>query len=56
VDNEGQAYQVHLWKDEGLRAYSMFTPSFVDSLLDDGQSIQSIHRGWRHTIIVTKPK
>lgn len=55
IDNNGQVYQVHLWKDESLRDYALFTPSYVDSLLDEGQSIESIHRGWLHTIIVTKP-
>jgi hypothetical protein len=55
IDNHGQVFQVHLWKDESLRDYALFTPSYVDSLLDEGQSIKSIHRGWLHTIIVTKP-
>jgi alpha-tubulin suppressor-like RCC1 family protein len=54
VDNQGQVFQVHLWKDEALREHAYFTPQFVDTLLDEGQSIQSIHRGWLHTIIVTK--
>ena len=53
VDNKGMVYQVHLWNDETLQDYAYFTPSYVDALLDEGQSIQSIHRGWRHTIIVT---
>lgn len=54
VDNKGKVYQVHLWNDETLRDYAYFTPTYVDALLDQGQRIQSIHRGWRHTIIVTK--
>jgi len=54
VDNQGHVYQVHLWKDELLREYAYFTPPYVNVLLDAGESIQSIHRGWRHTIIVTK--
>mmetsp|Transcript_15529 Transcript_15529/g.39096 ORF Transcript_15529/g.39096 Transcript_15529/m.39096 type:complete len:507 (-) Transcript_15529:586-2106(-) len=54
VDNKGMVYQVHLWNDETLQDYAYFTPSYVDALLDQGQTIQSIHRGWRHTIIVTK--
>lgn len=54
MDNQGQVFQMHLWKDESLREHSFFTPSYIDSLLDKGQAIQSIHRGWLHTIIVTK--
>jgi len=54
IDNKGMVYQVHLWNDETLRDYAYFTPSYVDSLLDQGHSIRSIHRGWRHTIIVTE--
>lgn len=53
IDNQGLVYQVHLWKDETLREYAYFTPSYVDALSDQGHSIYSIHRGWRHTIIVT---
>ena len=55
VDNQGTVFQTHLWKDETLREYAYFTPTYVDAILDEGQTIQSIHRGWRHTIIVTKP-
>jgi hypothetical protein len=55
IDDQGTVFQTHLWKDETLREYSYFTPAYVDAMLDEGQAIQSIHRGWRHTIIVTKP-
>jgi len=54
IDNKGMVYQVHLWNDATLRDYAYFTPSYVDTLLDQGQTVQSIHRGWRHTIIVTQ--
>jgi len=54
VDNQGQVIQAHLWKDESLREFASFTPSYVDTLLDEGESIEAIHRGWLHTIIVTK--
>jgi alpha-tubulin suppressor-like RCC1 family protein len=54
VDNKGMVYQVHLWNDETLQDYAYFIPSYVDTLLDQGQTIQSIHRGWRHTMIVTE--
>ena len=56
IDKGGHVYQLHLWKDKGLREFSMFTPSWVDSLLDKQQSIISVHRGWLHTIIVTEDK
>jgi len=56
VDNGGMVHQVHLWNDETLQDYAYFTPSYVDALLDQGQTIESIHRGWRHTIIVTKDR
>jgi len=54
VDSKGMVYQVHLWKDKTLQDYAYFTPTYVDSLVDQGQTIKSIHRGWRHTIIVTE--
>mmetsp|Transcript_50461 Transcript_50461/g.57129 ORF Transcript_50461/g.57129 Transcript_50461/m.57129 type:complete len:537 (-) Transcript_50461:31-1641(-) len=53
IDGQGMVYQAHLWKDEILRDYAYFTPSYVETLLDEGRTIKSIHRGWRHTIIVT---
>jgi alpha-tubulin suppressor-like RCC1 family protein len=56
IDKGGHVYQVHLWKDEGLQEFSMFTPAWVDTLLDKQQSIISVHRGWLHTIIVTEDK
>lgn len=54
IDNRGMVYQVHLWNDDTLQDFAYFTPAYVDTLLDEGQKIQSIHRGWRHTIIVTQ--
>ena len=56
VDNKGMVYQVHLWKDKTLQDYAYFTPSYLNYFLDQGKSIKSIHRGWRHTIIVTDDK
>lgn len=60
VDKSGTVLQAHLWLDDTLREYAYFTPSYLDALLDNevGEganplSVRSIHRGWRHTIIVT---
>ncbi|CAJ1957112.1 unnamed protein product [Cylindrotheca closterium] len=54
IDSQGQVLQFHLWKDEILREHAFFTPAYVDTLLDQGQSIEALHRSWLHTIIVTK--
>lgn len=54
IDHAGRVYQVHLWNDETLREYALFTPAYVNKLLDRGESIRAIHRGWKHTIIVTE--
>lgn len=56
IDKQGQVYQAHLWKDESLQEYAAFTPSYVEALLDKGESIQAIHRGWLHTLIVTQTR
>jgi hypothetical protein len=53
VDRDGNVYQSHLWLDGSLREYAYFTPSYVEELAARGKQIQSIHRGWRHTAIVT---
>lgn len=54
IDKQGQVFQAHLWKDERLREFAAFTPAYVDALMAKGESIQAIHRGWLHTLIVTK--
>ncbi|KAL3897741.1 MAG: hypothetical protein SGARI_006847, partial [Bacillariaceae sp.] len=41
VDNDGICYQAHLWLDPSLREYAYFTPSFVETLMDKGESIQA---------------
>jgi alpha-tubulin suppressor-like RCC1 family protein len=48
-----QVVQVHLWNEEGLKDYAMFTPPWVELLLEKQESIVSVHRGWLHTVIVT---
>ena len=57
VDAAGQVSQVHLWKDEENRDYAIFTPAWVDELLDTcepGTRIREVHRSWLHTVIVTE--
>jgi len=54
IDNTGLVLEAQLWKDERLQEYAAFTPSYVDALEAEGHSIQAIHRGWLHTLIVTK--
>jgi alpha-tubulin suppressor-like RCC1 family protein len=50
-----QVLQVHLWSDPELREFAIFTPPYVDRLLDEHETmrIREIHRSWKHTIIVT---
>lgn len=50
-----QVLQVHLWKDPELREYAVFTPHYVDRLLEQDAStrIREIHRSWKHSVIVT---
>jgi hypothetical protein len=56
VGSDGrQVLQVHLWSDPELREYAIFTPPYVDRLLDENETmrIREIHRSWKHTVIVT---
>ena len=50
-----QVLQVHLWSDPELREFAIFTPPYVDRLLDENETmrIREIHRSWKHTVIVT---
>jgi alpha-tubulin suppressor-like RCC1 family protein len=47
-----QVLQVHLWSDEELREQAVFTPAWCDYFED--KTIQNVHRGWLHTLIVTE--
>ena len=47
-----QVLQANLWSDEELREHAVFTPAWVDYFED--KSIHSVHRGWLHTLIITK--
>ena len=47
-----QVLQVHLWSDEELRDQAVFTPAWMDYFED--KSIQSVERGWLHTLVATK--
>jgi alpha-tubulin suppressor-like RCC1 family protein len=49
--NGDQVLQVHLWSEEEDRKLAIFTPAWMDYF--DGD-ILSVHRGWLHTVIVTK--
>ncbi|GKY93733.1 hypothetical protein MPSEU_000340400 [Mayamaea pseudoterrestris] len=50
-----QVLQVHLWKDPELQEYAIFTPTWVDRLLESNATtkIRSVHRSWIHTVIAT---
>jgi alpha-tubulin suppressor-like RCC1 family protein len=53
IGNDGtQVLQVNLWSDEQLREQAVFTPAWMDHFHD--KRIKSVHRGWLHTLIVTK--
>jgi alpha-tubulin suppressor-like RCC1 family protein len=50
-----QVLQVHLWEDEDNQEYAVFTPAWVDLLLDGDSAlrIREVHRSWLHTVVVT---
>lgn len=50
-----QVWQVHLWEDPELRDYALFTPGWVDRLLEEDSSVRiaQVHRSWLHTVILT---
>jgi Regulator of chromosome condensation (RCC1) repeat len=57
VTGSGQVLQVHLWEDPANQNVAVFTPTWALALLaGDNQQlqIQSVHRSWLHTLIVTK--
>lgn len=48
--------QVHLWEEEENQEVAVFTPAWVDELLDSDPDlrIREVHRSWLHTVIVTE--
>lgn len=50
-----QVLQVHIWKDPSYQEYALFTPDWVDRLLEEDSRvrIKQVHRGWLHTVIVS---
>ncbi len=52
--NGTQVLQSLLCAEESLRDYATFSPPWVDRLLDRKHRIQEVHRGWLHTVVVTK--
>jgi hypothetical protein len=46
--------QVHLWSDPDLREWALFSPAWIEPLLDDPSlRIQQVHRSWIHSLVVT---
>ena len=51
---DGQVLQVHLWEDPEYQKEAIFTPTWVDELLNNYPTarIREVHRSWLHTVIV----
>jgi alpha-tubulin suppressor-like RCC1 family protein len=57
VFGEGRhVLQVHLWSDVGNQNVAVFTPAWVDELLENDADlrIREVHRSWLHTVVVTE--
>ena len=51
VDANHDVYQMNLWHNPELQEYAVFSPTWLD--LFSNQKIESVHRGWLHTLVVT---
>jgi alpha-tubulin suppressor-like RCC1 family protein len=51
-----QVLQVQLWEDEISQEYAVFTPAWLDVLIENEPNIRirEVHRSWLHTVIVTE--
>lgn len=51
-----QVLQAHLWHDMESQSIAVFTPAWVDNLLESDSTlrIREIHRSWLHTVIVAE--
>jgi len=57
ITASNQVLQAHVWKEPENREYAVFTPPWVDELLENsapGTRIREVHRSWLHTVIVTE--
>ena len=50
-----QVIEVQLWSNEELREHGAVRPSWLD-WLGEQEKVSSVHRGWMHSIVVTKDK
>lgn len=50
-----QVLQVQLWKDPELQEVAVFTPAWIDRLLeeDPNMTVRQVHRGWIHSVVET---
>uniref|UniRef100_A0A7S2VEI9 Uncharacterized protein n=1 Tax=Entomoneis paludosa TaxID=265537 RepID=A0A7S2VEI9_9STRA len=50
-----QVLQVQLWEDPEMRSHSIFTPAWVDRMLEEqpDTKIDQVHRCWAHSLIVS---
>jgi Regulator of chromosome condensation (RCC1) repeat len=50
-----QVFQVHLWSDPEYREWALFTPVWIQNLLDSDPKLQirEVHRSWMHSVAVT---
>jgi Regulator of chromosome condensation (RCC1) repeat len=53
-----QVLQVHLWSDVGNQKAAIFSPAWLDELLENDSDLQirEVHRSWLHTAVVTQTK
>lgn len=52
VDANRDVYQMNLWNAPDLQEHAVFSPTWLD--LFTNQRIQSVHRGWLYTLVVTE--
>ena len=58
-DGKRQVIEIQLWSDEDLRLNGAVCPSWIDWLEEKNEekmrnnAVQSVHRGWMHTVVVT---
>ena len=51
VDANHAVFQMNLWDNPELQEYAVFSPTWLDLFSD--KRIESVHRGWLHTLVVT---
>ena len=53
VTEDDEVLELQMWSTDELRSSAIFEPEWVEEITSDGSTIESVHRGWLHSLVLT---